>query len=210
MARVGGAEDLGAVMSETPRFKAIGIVVGLAVLALGAGFFLLTRGQSTSSAASTHTVIPLSQRTHGKRAKTKAHPVKHRAVKPAPKPVARRVVKPVRKPVAPPAAKQNGLPAVLNAALDRNRVVVVSLYAPGVELDDTARLEAQAGAAAAGVGFVGVNVLSDAQARPLTKQLGVLDDPSVLVFRRPDELVIRLTGFADKQTVEQAARNAAL
>jgi thiol:disulfide interchange protein len=202
VARVGGTEVLGAVMSEAPRFKVIGIVVGLAVLALGAGFFLLTRGQSSSSAASTHTVIPLSQRTNGKRAKTKAHPVKHRAVKP--------VRKPTTKPASKPAAQQNGLPSALDAALSRSRVVVVSLYAPRVELDDTARLEAQAGAAAAGAGFVAVNVLDEAQARPLTKQLGVLDDPSVLVFRRPDELVIRLTGFADKETVEQAARNAGL
>ena len=61
-----------------------------------------------------------------------------------------------------------------------------------------------------GIRTKALGTLSDAQARPLTKQLGVLDDPSVLVFRRPDELVIRLTGFADKQTVEQAARNAAL
>ena len=202
MARVGGAEELGAVMNEAPRFKVIGVVVGLAVLALGAGFFLLTRGQSSSSAASTHTVIPLSQRTNRKHAKPKAHPVKHRTTKP--------VRKPAPKPAPKPAAAQNGLPSALNAALSRSRVVVVSLYAPGVELDDTARLEAQAGASAAGVGFVAVNVLSDAQARPLTKQLGVLDDPSVLVFRRPDELVVHLTGFADKQTVEQAARNAGL
>jgi len=38
----------------------------------------------------------------------------------------------------------------------------------------------------------------------------VLEDPAVLVFRRPDQLVVRLSGFADMETVAQAARNAGL
>ena len=92
----------------------------------------------------------------------------------------------------------------------RNHVVVVSLYAPRVELDDMALREAKAGASAAGAGFLAVNVLSDAQSRQLTKQLGVLEDPGVLVFKRPGDLVTRFSGFADKQTILQAARNAAL
>jgi hypothetical protein len=188
-------------MSETPRFKVIGLVVGIAVVALAAGFFLLSGGQSTSSAASTHTVIPLSQRKHSNAVKAKA---KHRANPPA-KPAA----KPKPKPPAP-AANDDGLPAALTAALVRNHVVVVSLYAPRVELDDMALREAKAGASAAGAGFLAVNVLSDAQSRQLTKQLGVLEDPGVLVFKRPGDLVTRFSGFADKQTILQAARNAAL
>ena len=40
--------------------------------------------------------------------------------------------------------------------------------------------------------------------------LGILEDPAVLVFRRPSELVTRFSGFADMQTVLQAARNASL
>jgi len=32
----------------------------------------------------------------------------------------------------------------------------------------------------------------------------------VLVFKRPGDLVTRFSGFADKQTILQAARNAAL
>jgi hypothetical protein len=188
-------------MSEAPRFKVIGLIVGVAVLALGAGFFLLSRGQSSSSAASTHTVIPLSQRKHTRTAKPR-HRAK--AAKPAVKP------KPVKKQPAKPPVAETGLPAALTAALARNRVVVVSLYAPRVELDDMALQEAKAGAAAAGVGFVSVNVLSEAESRPLTKKLGVLEDPGVLVFRRPGDVVTRFSGFADKQTILQAARNAAL
>src|SRR4051794_24932717 len=186
-------------MSEAPRFKVIGLVVGIAVVALAAGFFLLSGGQSTSSAASTHTVIPLSQHKHAKKAKAKH-------VKPAVKPVA----KPKPKPKPPAAAQQDGLPLAVSAALARNRIVVVSLYAPKVELDDMALQEAKAGAAEAGAGFVAVNVLSEVQSRQLTKQLGVLEDPAVLVFKRPGDLITRFSGFADKQTILQAARNAGL
>jgi hypothetical protein len=190
-------------MNEGPRFKVIGLVVGIAVVALAAGFFLLSGGQSSSSAASTHTVIPLSQRTHAKKAKAKHAKPAAKPAKPKPKP------KP--KPAKPPAtAEQDGLPLALTAALARNRIVVVALYAPKVELDDMALQEAKAGAADASAGFVAVNVMSEAESRQLTKQLGVLEDPAVLVFKRPGDLVTRFSGFADKQTIFQAARNAGL
>ena len=182
--------------SEGPRLRVIGIAVGLAVLALGAGYFLLSSGQPTSQAAE-HTVVPLSQRKGGKATKPKA-----KRARPAPKP------KPAPKPA--PAATKNGLPAVLASALARNRVVVVSLYAPDVQIDDMAMQEAKARASAADAGFVAINVLNEGQSRPLAKELGVLEDPAVLVFRRPGELVVRLSGFADKQIVLQAARNAGL
>jgi hypothetical protein len=205
-----GSREVGSpvVSSEAPRVKVIGLVVGLAVLALGAGFLLMSRDQSSSQAAE-HTVIPLSQRKGAKPKKQKANrnrPAHKPAAKPKPKPVA-----PKPKPVAPkPAATDDGLPSALSAALARNRVVVVSLYVPDVELDDMAMQEARAGATAAGAGFVALNVLNEGQSRPLTKELGILEDPAVLVFRRPGELVVRFSGFADKQTVLQAARNAGL
>jgi hypothetical protein len=190
-------------MSSTPRFRVIGLAAGLAVVALAAGFFLLSGGQPSSSAA-THTVIPLSKRPHAKGNKA-THKNKPAVEKPA-------VRKPaVAKPApAKPAATQNGLPAALAASLARNQVVVVALYAPSVELDDMAMREARAGAAAAGVGFVALNVLNEAQASPLTKQLGVLEDPGVLIYRRPGELVVRFTGYTDKEIVFQAARNTGL
>jgi hypothetical protein len=193
-------------VSEGPRVKVIGLVVGLAVLALGAGFLLMSRGQPSSDAAA-NTVIPLSQRPGGKAAKPKARPNRP---KPASKPKAKPKPAPKPKPKPQPPETDDGLPGALSAALARNQVVVVSLYAPDVELDDIAMQEAKAGAAEAGAGFVALNVLNESQARPLTKELGVLEDPAVLVFRRPGELVVRFSGFADKQTVLQAARNAGL
>jgi thiol:disulfide interchange protein len=185
-------------MSSAPRFRVIGTIVGVAFLALAAGFFLLSRGQASSSAASTHTVVPLSKRTT---APVKKHAVKKHAIK---KPAA-------RKPAAhKPAQTVNGLPAALAAALSRNKIVVVSLYAPDVALDEMATREARAGAAAAGVGFVAFDVMNERQSKVLTKMLGILEDPAVLVFRRPGDVVIRFSGFADMQTVQQAARNAGL
>ncbi len=194
-------------MSSTPRIRVVGLVVGLAVLALAAGFFLLSRGQASSSAASTHTVVPLSKRT--KAPVKKPAPKKPATHKPAaPKPTAPKPAAP--KPAAPKPELVNGLPAVLAAALARNGVVVVALYAPKVELDATAMREARAGASAAGVGFVAFNVMKESQSRVLTKLLGVLEDPAVLVFRRPGDVVHRFSGFTDMQTVQQAARNAGL
>jgi thiol:disulfide interchange protein len=188
-------------MSSTPRLRVVGLAAGLAVLALAAGFFLLSRGQDSSTAATTHTIVPLSKRSAPKIKKQAAKPA---AQKPAAhKPAAR------KRAVAKPATV-DGLPSALAAALATHRVVVVALYAPKVELDDMALREAQAGAAASGAGFVALDVLNESQSKPLTKKLGVLEDPAVLVFRRPSEVVVHLSGFADKQTVAQAARNAGL
>jgi hypothetical protein len=37
----------------------------------------------------------------------------------------------------------------------------------------------------------------------------VIQDPAVLVLRPPGDLVVRIDGFADRDTVAQAAANAA-
>lgn len=109
---------------------------------------------------------------------------------------------------AEPAPPASGLPRSVDAALKQHEVVVVSLYAPGARVDRVATAEAKAGASLGGVGFVALNVLDEAEARPLLEKLGVLEDPSVLVFRRGGDLAVKLAGFADRQTVAQAAANA--
>lgn len=110
----------------------------------------------------------------------------------------------VKKPTLPP----TGLPAALDAALAKNAVVVVSLYVPGARVDKLATDEARAGAALGGVGFLALNVLDERQAKPLLTKIGVLEDPSVLVFTRPAKVAVRLAGFVDRDTVAQAAANA--
>jgi hypothetical protein len=101
-----------------------------------------------------------------------------------------------------------GLPLPLAQALATNPKVVVAVYNPGSSVDGIAFAEARAGAALAGAGFVGLNVLSEAQIGKLTEQLGLIPDPAVLVFTRPAKLAAKLEGFVDKETVAQAAYNA--
>jgi hypothetical protein len=135
-------------------------------------------------------------------------PVTRPAAKPAAKPKPVPVpVTPVAKPVAVPVV-DDGLPRVLSAALAGNRVVVVGLYDPQAAVDEIALAEARAGALAAGAGFVALNILAEEQSRPLLELLGALENPSVLVYRRPDTLFARIGGFADRETVAQAAANA--
>ena len=120
---------------------------------------------------------------------------------------------PVRKAPVTPAAEKTalaaGLPAPLANALGRNHTVVVSLYNPYSRVDAIAFAEARAGAQLAGAGFLPLNVLSKAQVGELTEQLGLLPNPGLLVYVRPAKLAARISGFADKETVAQAAQNAA-
>lgn len=120
-----------------------------------------------------------------------------------PKPVA---VARKQTPPAPVAA--NGLPTPLAQALRAHRIVVVSLFDPQSPTDAISFAEARAGAHAAKVGFLGVSVLDNAVAGPLTAVLPsgqLLPDPGLLIYRRPDTLVQRIDGFADRDSVRQAA-----
>jgi hypothetical protein len=77
--------------------------------------------------------------------------------------------------------------------------------------------EARHGARVAHVGFVAFSVADEKVVSPLSSLLNgaptpadrVLDGPAVLVFVRPNSLFVRLNGFADRDTVAQAAANAA-
>ena len=131
-----------------------------------------------------------------------AKPVTH-----APKPAATpRSAAP--KPSATPVAPANGLPAAIQQALSANHVVVVALYDPRAKVDDTALREASAGAQLAGTTFVPVDV-TKGEVDPLNARYGVIQDPAVLVLRPPGDLIVRIDGFADRDTVAQAAANAA-
>lgn len=133
------------------------------------------------------------------------------ARKPARAPVADVPAAPVREPVERPVrdpVSQNGLPLVVSRALAGNRVAVVALYDPRAGVDAIALGEARAGAKSAGARFVAINVFNERQSRPLANLLGVLENPAVLVFRRPDTLYVKLDGFSDRETVAQAAANA--
>jgi hypothetical protein len=190
------------------RPRILGAAVAVALLALAGGYFLLG-GSASSSSAAVKTIKPL-------------HPVKKQAAKPAATPKApaapKKVVTAVKvKPKRNPAAVIDGMPGALALALRSHRVVVVSLYTPGASVDTMATAEARHGAALAGAGFVSFNVADEKVVSPLSSLLTgaptaadrVLDGPAVLVFGRPSSLFVRFNGFADRDTVAQAAENAA-
>ena len=100
------------------------------------------------------------------------------------------------------------LPAAIRLAFTANHVVVVALYDPKAKIDDTAMREAQAGAQLAGALFAPIDVTKN-EVDSLNAHYGVIQDPAVLVLRPPGDLVVRIDGFADRDTVAQAAANAA-
>ena len=103
------------------------------------------------------------------------------------------------------------LPAPLQWQLATHHIVVVSMYNPSSTVDSIAVAEAHAGAAAAGAGFLLVNVLDDSLAGPLTALLpggGLLPDPGILIYRAPGNIAMRIDGFVDRDAVAQAAANA--
>jgi pyruvate/2-oxoglutarate dehydrogenase complex dihydrolipoamide acyltransferase (E2) component len=204
-------------VSQPVRIAAIcGLV--FTVLVFGG---LRTLGGTGDSASSDESSLEAQIAQLSKRAKPKAPaaakpatpaPAAHKAATPtAKKPAVK--PKPVPRPTvdlkAIAAARAAGLPEPLAQAFGRHGTVVVSLYDPYSQVDGTSFAEAKAGAALAGVGFVPLSVLSQRDVGKLTEQLGVLPDPGVLVYVRPSRLTVKIAGFADKETVAQAAENAA-
>jgi hypothetical protein len=188
----------------SPQMRIVVALAGLAALGLAA--FTLMGRPSGASEANVAPIKPLhpvrKPGTHGTlqqtvaRSGSRPHAVEEvTPKKPAPKP------KPVE--LLP------GLTPEIAAALRSHDVVVVSLFDPQARVDQISLAEASAGAKAAHAGFVPLDVLRQSQTGPLVRRLGVLPDPAVLVYRRPGDLVARFDGFADRDTVAQAAANAA-
>jgi len=197
-------------VSLNPRVRILAAAGFAAMLALLGGFMLLGGGGSASSAA-VPVIKPL-------------HPVKkHVATTAAPK--AKTPAKTPRKVLAKAAVKPKahapavigGMPSALALALRSHSVVVVSLYTPDSSVDAMATEEARHGAEVAHVGFVAFSVADEKVVSPLSSLLTgaptpadrVLDGPATLVFVRPNSLFVRLNGFADRDTIGQAAANAA-
>lgn len=215
-------------MSLDARLPVLAAAVGVAVLALG-GFLMLGRGQSSSTATvpvikplhpvKKHVTTPAPKQATAKQvvAAKKAAPAKQPTAVKA-KPVVKATPKPrvVARPKTPAPTVIDGMPSALALALRAHPVVVVSLYTPDSSVDSMATAEARHGAAAAHVGFLAFNVADNKLVAPLSALLAgaptpadrVLDGPAVLVFERPGTLFVRFNGFADRDTVAQAAANA--
>jgi hypothetical protein len=200
----------------SPPVRYAALLGFLAAVLVGGGMTML--GHKDSAAPTPH-IIKHHPFGPGVTTKADAGPAKRHAAAPAAHPTVRAKPKPVpaapkvkparRPPAAETAALAAGLPAPIAYALGQHPVVVVSLYNPYSEVDGIAFAEARAGAQLARAAFVPLNVLSAAQVEKLTEQLGLLPDPGLLIYTRPASLVGRLSGFVDKETVAQAAQNAA-
>jgi hypothetical protein len=184
-------------MNGQLRLNVILPIVLFAALAAAVGLFMLSRGPAASTASTDSALAPLPRVVAPKPAAT---------TKPAAKPAA---VKPKAKPARPKVTLKAGLPPALKRALTARSVAVVSLVTPDANLDELAAKEAAAGARAAGASFVTVDVGNERSARPFALELGVLEAPTVLVYKRPGDLFVQLGGFVDLDTVAQAADNAA-
>jgi hypothetical protein len=198
-------------LSPPVRYAALlGLV---ATLLVGGGMTVLShRGNSvaTPHVIKHHPFGPgVTKHANGTKTKKHATTSTKPKVKPKVAPTVPAAPKAAEQPSAVIAALAAGLPSVIATALGRHQTVVVALYNPYSEVDGIAFAEARAGAKMAGVGFVPLNVLSEAQVGGLTQTLGLLPDPGMLIYIRPGTLVARISGFADKETVAQAAQNAA-
>lgn len=187
-------------------------ILGL-VLAIAAGGGLTLLGRGGEAEAGVIMPRPLALPKKAKEVVTKANAATGaKAAKPARKPKkAAAAPKSMPEPAAvpkPEVVTDSGLPAPIATALASKGVVVVALFSPGSTIDELALAEAQAGAKAAKVGFVAVNVLREGQGRAMARLLGVTDSPTLLVYRAPGTLTFRLDGFADLDTVAQAALDA--
>jgi hypothetical protein len=192
----------------SPPIRYAALCALLASVVIGGGLMML--GHKSESAVATPHVInkhPFGVKRHATTTTKKTAPAA--PTKPKPQPVQATPAKAPEQPSAMIAALAAGMPAPIAKALGRHPIVVVSLYNPYSEVDGIAFAEARAGAQMAKVGFLPLSVLSQAQVGKLTEQLGLLPDPGLLVYARPGTLLARISGFADKETVAQAAQNAA-
>jgi hypothetical protein len=198
----------------SPQIKILVVVGALAAVGLGASLFLFGHGSSktvdraatTRATASTPTAT--AARTHSPPVKTAAPVFKHATKTHA-------ALRPHAKKVKPAVFRGNRvyatLPQPLQWQLAHHKIVVVSFYNPSSDVDAISVAEAHAGALDAGAGFLLVSVLDNKVAGILTALLpggGLLPDPGVLIYRAPGNVAIRLDGFADRDSVAQAAANA--
>ena len=188
--------------SVSPQMRIV-VLAGFLVLAgLALAVFTLSRRSQSSTPASP--AKPHHARAHSAPAQARPAPPARR---PSTKPVAR------PKPAGPVTiALAHGWPVKIARAFARSRVVLVEIYSSDAPLDRDALREARAGAAQTRSAVVALDVSAraDSATRKVIQKLGMVDSPAMLVLRRPGTLFVQLDGYSDKDTVAQAASNAAL
>ena len=179
-------------------------VLVLAVLGGIVATFMVARPPSSAGDETPSLVRPkLAQPAPVKKPKAKAKTTAPVAKpKPAPAPLAK-PAKPAEPPWTPTASR-GCFPVRLPA-------IASSSWACTIRIRRSTRWRSQRHVQAHGQpaqGFVAINVFAESQSRPLLELLGALENPGILVYRKPDVLFARMSGFADSETVAQAAANA--
>jgi hypothetical protein len=192
--------------------RIVALVGVLAALAMGA--WTLTAGRSGAGSSSPEQAGPVAQHpiqsAQAVAGKLSAHNRATAAGKPDVAPSVRKAAATqVHRAKPKVSTLADGTPRTIASVLRHHRVAVVLLYDPQSKVDSLSLGEAQLGAGRANAGFLRVNVLKQRQAAPFAKAFGILQAPTVLFFARPGKLVQKLVGFADQDTVAQAALNAA-
>jgi hypothetical protein len=189
--------------------KIVALVGVVVIMALGVGSMMMSRSQPQVSAAPAAPLKHVHRKAVAPAVKAPAAkhaaPTKSKAVVPAP-------AKPKAQPklVSAPAVT-NGMPTPLYELLHGHQIVVIALWDPEVPSDRYSFLEAQAGAKAANAGFLGVSILDERIAGPLTEMVGhgtVLQSPGILIFKRPAMLMNKIDGFSDRDAIAEAIANA--
>lgn len=168
----------------SPQARIIALVGVLLIALAGSAYFVL-HGHSTPA-----TVTPPATHHHAK------------TPTPAPTPAPVHVVRPTVDPL---------LPAPLRVQLEQSPIVVAGFYNPDSTVDSQTIEAARAGAEAAHVPFVSVDLLDDAVAGPLTALLPsgeLLPNPGFAIYKRSGALVFRSDGYLDQVAVTQAVREA--
>jgi len=186
----------------SPQVRIFALVAALA--AVGGLLFVFMSGRG--AVAEPELAAPLPAAPVAKKAKA---PAVDKTVVPKPKPKAKAPAKTAAPKKVVPKVPPTGFPLAVDRALARHKVVVVSLVIPGSRVDELAAGEAKAGAKLGGAGFLALNVLNEKVAQAVLTKLQGLKQPSLLVLKRSGEVVVALEGFVDRETVAQAAANAA-
>jgi hypothetical protein len=171
---------------STRQLQLVGLLV--LVVVLGGGFLVATRHSSTPQATQTtsRTTPAVSTPATTTPAPSQGH--SHTAT--------------------PAKVSTHGLPVPVAHALRKHSVVVVALGMPSSDVDSMTTAEAQAGAKAAGAGFVPVDVFNQKSGTALLRKLGVVNTPVVLVIKRPADIISEFQGMVDRSVVAQAADEA--
>jgi hypothetical protein len=192
----------------SPQVRIFALIAVL--VAVGGGLFVFTSGRG--SAAEPELAAPPAAPAVAKPAKA---PAVHKTATVKPKAKAKAQASKAHAPAKPapkkvvPKIPPTGFPLAVDRALARHKVVVVSLVVPGSRVDELAAGEAKAGAKLGGAGYLALNVLNERVAHAVLAKLGAVKEPSLLVLKQSGEVVLALEGFVDRETVAQAAANAA-